>query len=205
MALRKEKVKENENMETKVDVIEWDGKTLDDLEDEMEVPEVDVAPRIKVDQGSLVTSEGDELGTEIKGEILSWSKLYVASTNASDAEARKLTRYTYDPDIVIPDWEDPDTTMTADEYVDHLKEQGYEKAKVKIYYEVIIMTEDDEIMVCQLSPQSVKGFQLFKAMTNKKLKNGKMTMDEATRVKIVAKKAKLGKFNFTKMVFSNAS
>ena len=193
--------KNEETKETKVMVEEYTGKTLDDLENEMETPDLDVAPRIKAEQGGLTTSEGDDLGDEVIAELLSWNKLYVASSNDSSAEARKLTRYTHDPDIVIPDWEDPDTSMTAEEYIEHLKELGYENAKVKVYLELTVMVDDD-IYVVQASPQSKKGFDLFRVMTNKKLKDGKITWSQATRIKISAKKTKLGKFSFTKMTFS---
>ena len=184
--------------------INTDAETLDTLQDAMEIPGIDEVPRIKASQGSLINSEGDEVESPLVAEILSFSTLYVASTNEDSQEARKLTRYTYDLDRVVPDFEDPETTMTADEYVEHLKELGYKNAKVKKYLDILVMTDDDELYVIQASPQSAKQFNLYKVLANRKIQKGEITLSDAARIKVTPKKAKLGKFMFTKMQFSQA-
>jgi DNA-binding transcriptional MerR regulator len=108
---------------------------------------------------------------------------------------------------VVPDWEDPETTMTGEEYIKHLKDLGYDKAKIKKYLDILITFEDDgeeTLAVVQASPQSVTQFELYKALTNKKIKAGKLSLDAAAHINIKAKKTKLGKFNFTKLLFSTA-
>ena len=177
-------------------------KTLDDLKDELEPLDPDEAPRFKATQGALMDSDGNEKNS-ITGELISWNYLYILSPNVNESEARSYVRYTYDLENIVLDWDEPEKTVGAKEYIEHLKELGYDKAAKKTYIEVTLLDdESDQPLVLQLSPASVKKFKFWKTMTNKKIKSGKLTFDQATHVKAEPKKEKLGKFTFTSTVFS---
>lgn len=121
-------------------------------------------PRVTVDLGGFMLDD-QEIGSEIKVELLSWNFRYMVTTGANDEEAKKKVKVSYDGETVA------DTGEAIADAVQAFKEEGYEKAGCKTYVDLwgslcnkkgVELDEADRPLVqIQLSPESVKKFKAF--------------------------------------------
>ena len=121
-------------------------------------------PRVTVDLGGFMLDD-EEIGSEIRIDMLSWNFRYMITTGANDEEAKKKVKVSYDGETVA------DTGETVKDAVEAFKEEGYEKAACKCYVDLwgSLMTkkgaelaeEDRPLVQIQLSPESVKKFKAF--------------------------------------------
>lgn len=120
-------------------------------------------PRVTVDLGGFMIDK-EEIGTEIKLELISWNFRYMVTTGADDDEAKKKVKVSYDGVTCITG-ESVEDTLAA------FKEEGYEDAEKKMYVDLwgslcskkgVDLDEADRPLVqVQLSPESVKKFKAF--------------------------------------------
>lgn len=132
--------------------------------DDVEAMGVGAFPRVTVDLGGFMLDK-EEIGGEIKAELLSWNFRYMVTTGSNDEEAKKKVKVSYDGVTVIGGEE------TCEQAIAAFKEEGYEKADMKCYVDLwaslvskkgeLIEEEDRPLVQIQLSPESVKKFKAF--------------------------------------------
>lgn len=122
-------------------------------------------PKVTADLGGL--DFGDKkVCQEIKVELISYNRRYLASTGTQGEDAKKFLRTSYDGVTI------PGHTETLQEYVQYLKDvEGYTKAGIRDYMDLWVMVveedgqvvpdEERQMVQLQLSPQSVKAFKAF--------------------------------------------
>lgn len=123
------------------------------------------APALKGELGSVCKGEKD-LGTEVHLEMISFNHRWVIGTGEDDKEAKDYFRVSYDNKTLSGSGED----MAA--YVESLKAQGFNKAKVSPYLDVWgflvwsekegdIPVDEREIVRLQCSQTSLGAFTAF--------------------------------------------
>lgn len=132
--------------------------------EDVEALGVGAFPRVTVDLGGFMLDK-EEIGTEIKVELISWNFRHMVTTGSNDEEAKKKVKISYDGE-----------TCTSGESVNDalaaFKEEGYEGAEKKLYVDLFaslvsrkgaeIPEEDRPLVQVQLSPESVKKFGAFR-------------------------------------------
>lgn len=133
--------------------------------DELEMLGFGVLPRITIglDGLNLESGASKELGKRAAIEVISWSVVWKITTGepSTNTEANKLIRSSYDNVRIAGEG------GTVADYMEFLKEEGYDKAKSKqcadlfvnlIWSEVggDVAPEDRELIQVSLSPQSLK-------------------------------------------------
>lgn len=120
-------------------------------------------PRITA-KGGFKREKTEGLGQWIKFELVSWNYVTLVTAGENDAEANKLVKSSYDHTNI------PGEGITVDQYLQKLKDDGYDKAKAKKYIEVYGMLlatdkkgelDEPQMVQISLSPQSVKQWQRF--------------------------------------------
>ncbi len=121
-------------------------------------------PRVTVDLGGFMLDK-EEIGSEIRLDLLSWNFRYMVTTGANDEEAKKKVKVSYDGETVAG------TGESVKDAVETFKEEGYEDASCKCYVDLwgslitkggVELEEADRPLVqIQLSPESVKKFKAF--------------------------------------------
>jgi len=185
------------------------------------IPPVDfgILTRIKPSNGTILTGENEDLGKTIEIELYSISHKYVTSPVGNNKEARKLCKFSPDPDTIPGYWDDEEeewvndgvTTTTTKDYIAWLKsEHSYTKASTKHYLELLGMLRDadadneaiGQMVQISLSPQSVKQWTGFSLHTTLKVNSGQLSADEAKVFKITAKAQSFDSNNFTIFTFN---
>lgn len=133
------------------------------LED-VEAMGVGAFPRVTVDLGGFMLDK-EEIGSEIKIELLSWNFRYMVTTGSNDEEAKKKVKVSYDGETIVGTGESVKSAVEA------FKEEGYEDAECKGYADLWgslavksgkeIDEADRPIVQVQLSPESLKKFKAF--------------------------------------------
>lgn len=130
---------------------------------------VGTLPKAVADRAGFELGEGKdkkEFGDFIVVHIISYNSRYLATSGVDGEEGTKLLRTSYDGINV------EDENITLKEYIQHLKEQGYEDAKERHYVDIFCMIKDSdklgpvaedevELIQLQLSPASVKQWKAF--------------------------------------------
>jgi len=178
---------------------------LDDARDQM-VVEFGTLPRLKAEQGAVVDQDGEELGSWIEMEVYSFNSRFVVTPNDKDAPA-DLAKFSLDGEYL-----DDDSGLTVREYLAQLKEEGWDKASVREYYEVVgpLLAADgktnfiDEVIQVQLSPSARKSFDAFRMQMTFKIARGKAAAGSERYVRFTATKRKRGSNSWTQFVASPA-
>lgn len=145
----------------KVDIASYD--LLASLEDRL--PPVDFGEGVRLvgSNGQLMDGDKKILGDHITLLLLSWNKRWVVSPGVQGQEGKDAARYSLDGQF---------TTKGEPivEYVQQLKEDGFDKAAVKEYIDLFgVLTsaakQSDHVgksVTVSLSPDSVKAFSGFR-------------------------------------------
>ena len=124
----------------------------DDIENAF-VAEYGVLTKLKASNGNVMDADDNLLGDTIDIQIMSWNKQFVVGPCANEAPA-ELVKYSTERDFFV------DGSGSLNDYVQELKKEGWVKAAVKEYYEVVGMLTNSakpsdlvgELVQLQLSP-----------------------------------------------------
>ena len=170
-------------------------KRIDDLKNYKDTipPDLDNAKHSVAKDGKLLVVDSTEFYEEISGKLLSWNTPCLITTNDTSDDAIKLQRYTYDDNLVVVNWEQPPECVTVEEYVDYLKEDlGYKHTEVIRDLEITLVS-NEELFILHADKYSIKTFNVFKGATDNLLNECQLTWGQATSIRVVPKKTKLGK------------
>jgi len=176
---------------------------LSDVENALEPVEFGTLPIVKANLGELHL-EDEPLGKEIVVSIVSFNDRFAVSPNDNDAP-NNLCKFSFDGEVCT------DGTLVRD-HLETLREEGWNKAAVKKYLDVIAILGNAEeeteeignIVVLSLSPQSVKAFTRYRLGVSVRIGNGELDPDQAKRVIVQAKNKTFGTNKFTCMAFKLA-
>lgn len=162
-------------------------------------------PRVTVDLGGFMLDK-EEIGTEIRLELMSWNFRYMVTTGANDEEAKKKVKISYDGETVMGTGERIADAVAA------FKEEGYEKAECKTYADLWgslafkggedIAPEDRPIVQVQLSPESLKKFKAFQTEVGFKAGKGLIDLANALLITIKSNRGEFSGNRFGFMTFS---
>lgn len=131
-----------------------------------------------------------KLGKEIDFQLISYNERLAVVPGVDGADAKKRVRYSYDGRTIR------DGGKTIEQYLQELRDAGFEKATTKKYLEVWGMVirreekgvmvdvapEDREIVQLQLSPQSVTRWKAQQIQLGLKISQGLINFDGVLRV-----------------------
>lgn len=163
-------------------------------------------PRITAEQGSLRKSRTEKLGTAIRLEVVSWNLRWAlgCGEDKMNDEMKQLFRVSYDNQTVDGE------TCTVAEYIESLKAQGYEKAKVSPYGDLFgyitwtdakgdIPEDERELVLVQMSATSLGNFTAF--CVSRGLLESKGVIKPSDMIEITAEDRTKGTNSFTNMSF----
>lgn len=159
-------------------------------------------PLIATNGNVCKRSDKKPVGDEVVFELMSWQDSYVVAPN--DARGPKdCVRYS-DDGIVCSDG-----TLVAD-HLAYLRSLGFAKASCKqravVVGSIISCSRtkelDDELVQFDLSPQSRAEFLNYALGCINKLRLGKLTPEQVTKIKATAEVVSMDGNPFTKLMFS---
>lgn len=184
---------------------------LQELENVMDVDTVrnlgiGTFPRMLADRAGLMLDK-EELGNWAKVELISFNRRWIVTPGVQGDDAKELVRYSYDKETIEGE------VVSVQAYLQQLKDDGYDKASVKEYFDAfgfLLATESDgdiaeearEMVQLQLSPQSVAQFKSFQIQQGFKIARG--LAQPSNEVKIGLQKKEFGSNKFAHMTFSAA-
>jgi hypothetical protein len=125
-------------------------------------------PRLRVDSGHIATAEGKDAGEHIEIQVMSYGPSWVIGSSTDDEESKKHVRFSNDGKTVKGAGDDDVWAgKSIDEYKEHLRELGYEKAALKEYTVVHGIALDaqevgfahmNEMVSLQLAPESKRKY-----------------------------------------------
>jgi hypothetical protein len=125
-------------------------------------------PRLRVDSGHIATAEGKDAGEHIEIQVMSYGPSWVIGSGTDDEESKKHVRFSNDGKTVKGAGDDDVWAgKSIDEYKEHLRELGYEKAALKEYTVVHGIALDaqevsfahlNEMVSLQLAPESKRKY-----------------------------------------------
>jgi hypothetical protein len=136
--------------------------------------EVDYAtfPRLRIEAGSIASTEGKEAGDFIEIQVISYSPSWTVTTGTDGKESKEHVRFSDDGKVTNPAGDADEFAGTPlDEYKAHLVAQGFEKAAIKEYLVVYGLALDaqeadfahlNEMVALSLAPESRKKFDSYK-------------------------------------------
>ena len=137
-------------------------------------------------------------------EVLSFNDRYVLSTGEDDPKSNELVRFSLDGKFV------DGTGEPVNDYLDSLREQGYEGASVKKYLAIYGMLEHEdmsEIVQIQVPPTSVSRFtrhQINEGVRISRLRAQGQEVVESSRIKLTQFKQKGKSSQYAMIDFSSA-
>lgn len=177
-------------------------------QDDIEALGIGAFPRITADLSGLVMDKTREIGKSIKLELLSWNLRYIVTPGVDNEEANSLVRYSNDGLTISG------TGESVVDYVKQLKDvEGYEKASVKTYMDLWgnlasegdgpeIDPADRQMIVVQLSPQSMSQFKALQMVRGVKISQGVVSAEEPFLVTITGESKTLNSKRFGFMTFT---
>ncbi|WP_454735433.1 hypothetical protein [Cupriavidus necator] len=178
---------------------------LTDLKDAVRV-DWDTLERLVAGTGTIDNGDGKSVGTWIKMTLMSFQDTYEVVPGDQSDEAKKLVRYSEDGVNLR------ESGTTVNQYLDELREQGYDKAALKhknILVGILDETEKPsdlvgEVIQISLSPQSRKTFERYRLTRTAKVNMGRATAEGSEVIKITAEGKQFGKNKFTQLTVTGA-
>lgn len=178
---------------------------LTDLKDAVRV-DWDTLERLVAGTGTIDNGDGKSVGTWIKMTLMSFQDTYEVVPGDQSDEAKKLVRYSEDGVNLR------ESGTTVNQYLDELREQGYDKAALKhknILVGILDETEKPsdlvgEVVQISLSPQSRKTFERYRLTRTAKVNMGRATAEGSEVIKITAEGKQFGKNKFTQLTVTGA-
>jgi hypothetical protein len=158
------------------------GNIFQDFMDKMDPLPIGTLPRLKASNGQVFNSDDTKLGAWVKLQLLSYNYRWQVSPGEDGTEAAKLLRTSFDGKSL------EDGSGSIEDYVAHLKSEGYEKATCKKYLDVIGFLQEaasstapniGDVVQMSLSPQSVTQFQGFMLQQSAKVSRGLVSPEGA--------------------------
>ena len=161
-------------------------------------------PLIATNGNVCKRSDKKPVGDQVVFELMSWQDSYTL-TPGDDKAPKDLIRYS-DDGIVCSDG-----TLVAD-HLAYLRSLGFAKASCKqravVVGSIISCSRtkelDDELVQFDLSPQSRAAFLNYALGCVNKLRLGKLTSEQVTKIRATAEVVSMGGNPFTKLLFSAA-
>ena len=163
-------------------------------------------PRITGEQGSLKKNRSVKLGTSLRLEVISWNHRWAlgCGEQTMNDEMKQLFRVSYDNKTVDGEG------CSIESYIEGLKAQGYEKAKVSPYCDLFgyitwtkdggdIAPDDRELALVQLSATSLGNFTAF--CVSRGLLESRGTVQPSEMIEITAEDNTKGSMSYTNMSF----
>lgn len=168
---------------------------------------VGTLPKLVADRGGFEDHEGTLLGDWVKFQIVSFNRRWLVSGGVEGEEGKELLRTSYDNETLEGE------TMTVREYVQYLKDEGYEKADVREYIDIwgfieesekagVVNEEDYELIQMQLSPSSVRNFMAYRVQAGVQAKIQKREV--SNKIKATIERREHGGNRFAAIKFSAA-
>lgn len=163
------------------------------------------APRLTGEQGAFF-KKGEEIGSKIHVEIVSYNNRWVVGTGENDKEAKDFFKVSFDNQTISGSGED------FHAYLESLKAQGFQKARISPYLDVFcfvvwtdkkgdIPVDERELCILQCSQTSKGNFMTF--CTTRGLLESKGVAKPIEVVEVNAQKQQNGKGDkFTNFIFS---
>lgn len=196
--------------ETAPAVVDPSSLSILDLENHQDPEEVgNVFPRIKASSGSI-NGDGIKYGEYVDMQVLTWHKRWFIVPGVQDEAAQKLCRASYDGKTIV-DRESGDR-MSIEDYLKDLHDNGYPKAKVSDYYDVIgvIFNAHKEaekafakgVVQLSVSPTSKQSYTAFIRQIKIMVMRGMIRPTHQTCVRVLAKEVNSKKGDYTKTEFA---
>lgn len=178
---------------------------LTDLKDAVRV-DWDTLERLVAGTGSIDDGDGNSVGTWVKLTLMSFQDTWEVVPGSQEEKAKKLVRYSEDGVHLR------ESGTTVAQYLDELREMGYEGASLKhknILVGILDEAEKDtsllgEVIQISLSPQSRKTFERYRLSRTAKVNMGKASADGSECIKITAEPKKFGANKFTQLTVTGA-
>lgn len=165
-------------------------------------------PRITGEQGSLYKDRQTKLGLKARVEVVSWNHRWAlgCGEDKMNDEMKAAFRVSYDNKTVDGEG------CSVEDYIESLKAQGYEKAKVSPYGDLFgyivsiddkeIPIDDRELVLFQLSATSLGNFTAF--CVSRGLLQSRGMVPENDLIDVIAEARTKGSNAFTVMTFKAA-
>lgn len=184
------------------------GDIFKSLQGAIQPLEFGTVPRLVGAQGVIqakVAGKKSSLGKSIELTLLSFNDEHVVSPGKDDDEATQLVRYSLDGKTIDGTGEDVNT------YLEKLRSQGYDKASVKRYVQLIGVLEASaekselvgEMVQVSLSPQSAKGWDGYRMQRSVKVARNIVKAEGSDKLVITADPRTFGKNDYTALVVSD--
>jgi len=149
---------------------------LDDLENAFAKAGIETDygtfPRLRLDAGVIASTEGNEAGTFIELQVISYSPSWTVATGTEGKEGKEHVRFSDDGKVTNSAGEKDEYAGTPlEEYRQILVDKGFEKASIKEYTAVFGIALDaqlpdfahmNEVVSVSLAPESRKKFDSYK-------------------------------------------
>lgn len=163
-----------------------------------------LVPLVATNGNICKRSDKKPVGDQVSFELMSWQDSFTVSTG-DDKAPKDLTRYS-DDGVVCSDG-----TLVS-EHLAYLRSLGFAKAALKqravVVGSIISCSRtqelDDELVQFDLSPQSRASFLNYALGCVNKIRLGKLTPEQVTKIKATAELSTMNGNTFTKLMFSAA-
>jgi len=167
-------------------------------------------PRIVANNNMIYGPDKMKLGTWIDVQVLSHSQRWMVSPGSDDDEAASLVRASYDGETILHNGED-NGKLVAD-YIEELKEAGYDKAAVKEYLDIFCLLLDAEnhdnaellaqegMLNISLSPQSKGKYNAYAKQIKLTVMRGLISPDKTSVVRFKTSLKSANNRDFTLLV-----
>jgi hypothetical protein len=152
---------------------------LEDLKNALPAIEFGVLPRLTGSNGQIMDADKNKLGEQIEVQLISWNDEFCATPGDDSDEAKEKVKYSRDGTTL------DGTGASVADYIKLLQTEGYSKASVKKYTQLICILTDSakpsehvgNMVLVSLSPQSGKSFQGYQLQESVKVARGKRSAD----------------------------
>lgn len=149
-------------------------------------------PRLRLDTGKIATPTGSEAGDWIELQVISYDPSWVVGTGTEDEASKVHVRFSDNGETIQGAGDDDEYAgMSLKEYVQVLKDKGFEKASIKEYTLVtgiaLAQQADDfehanEIVCLAMSPTSKTKFDSYVISRGLQARMGKVVEKSANPV-----------------------